>query len=349
MRYLPTTFLVAALAAVLAGCGGGGGDVPSDAVAKVKRPDDHAGAVRRLLAQAKRSYATQKRPFPKAGTPEFATLKNQAVQYLVQRVEFQQEADKLGSQRLRQRDRRAPRKDQEAVLRRQRLALQEAAQAAGPHRRAGEVRHQGSAGPGEDLREGDEQRESLRLRAPEVLQPAPVPVRNARAARRRAHPRQDEGARRQAVQAREGRRELLQAGQAVLTGSGLEGQGRQADDHEGDRPSARSTRPRSCCRPAPISHPIKTDFGYHVIKALSAIKAAKTTPFTKVKKTIRTQLLQQKKSTATTELVDEAEEGLRRQGLVPDRVRAAADDDCGSTTRTAKCPASRRPWSSFRS
>ena len=49
-----------------------------------------------------------------------------------------------------------------------------------------------------------------------------------------------------------------------------------------------------------ISRPIKTNFGYHIIKALSAVKAAKTTPFTKVRKTIRTQLLQQKKSTATT-------------------------------------------------
>src|SRR4051812_49880868 len=96
MRYLPTTFLVAALAAVLAGCGGGGGDVPSDSVAQVKGQTITQAQFDELLAQAKKSYATQKRPFPKAGTPEYATLKNQAVQYLVQRVEFQQEADKLG-------------------------------------------------------------------------------------------------------------------------------------------------------------------------------------------------------------------------------------------------------------
>src|SRR5580765_1090435 len=97
MRYLPTTFLVAALAAVLAGCGGGGGgSVPSDAVAQVKGQTITQAQFDELIAQAKKSYATQKRPFPAAGTPEFATLKNQAVQYLVQRAEFQQEADKLG-------------------------------------------------------------------------------------------------------------------------------------------------------------------------------------------------------------------------------------------------------------
>ncbi len=96
MRYLTTTFLVAAVAAVLAGCGGGGGDVPSGAVAEVSGTTITQQQFDALLAQAKRSYVTQKRKFPEAGTQEYQTLKNQAVQYLVQRVEFQQEADDLG-------------------------------------------------------------------------------------------------------------------------------------------------------------------------------------------------------------------------------------------------------------
>jgi len=49
-----------------------------------------------------------------------------------------------------------------------------------------------------------------------------------------------------------------------------------------------------------ISQPVKTDFGFHVIKALGPVKPATVTSFTKVKKTIRQQLLQQKQSTATT-------------------------------------------------
>ena len=48
-----------------------------------------------LLAQAKKSYKNQKREFPKAGSQEFQTLKNQAVQFLVQREQFEQEADAL--------------------------------------------------------------------------------------------------------------------------------------------------------------------------------------------------------------------------------------------------------------
>ena len=39
-----------------------------------------------------------------------------------------------------------------------------------------------------------------------------------------------------------------------------------------------------------VSHPVKTQFGYHIIKALCAVKAAKTTPLSKVKASIRQQL-----------------------------------------------------------
>jgi parvulin-like peptidyl-prolyl isomerase len=49
-----------------------------------------------------------------------------------------------------------------------------------------------------------------------------------------------------------------------------------------------------------FSHPIKTDFGWHIIKALSAVKPPKTTPYTKVKASIKQQLLQQKRNGAMT-------------------------------------------------
>src|SRR3954469_15131393 len=96
MRYLATTLLFAGVVAGLPGCGGGGGDVPSGAVAEVSGTTITQQQFDALLEQAKRSYKTQKRKFPSAGTPEYQTLKNQAVQYLVQRIEFKQEAEDLG-------------------------------------------------------------------------------------------------------------------------------------------------------------------------------------------------------------------------------------------------------------
>src|SRR5438067_12680941 len=97
MRYLTTTFLLAALAAVLAGCGGGGGgNLRSGSVAKVSGQTITQKQFDDLLDQAKRSYKSQHKPFPAAGSTEYKQLKDQAVAYLVQRIEFQQEAQKLG-------------------------------------------------------------------------------------------------------------------------------------------------------------------------------------------------------------------------------------------------------------
>ena len=54
-----------------------------------------------------------------------------------------------------------------------------------------------------------------------------------------------------------------------------------------------------------ISTPIKTQFGYHIIQALSPVRPAKTTPLKDVKASISQQLLQQTKNTAMTKWVDD--------------------------------------------
>ncbi len=83
-----------ALAFFAAGCGGDD-SVPKDAVAvvdgeKIARSDYQA-----IVDQARKTYKTQKRDFPKAGSQEFQALKNEVVQFLVQRVELEQEAKDL--------------------------------------------------------------------------------------------------------------------------------------------------------------------------------------------------------------------------------------------------------------
>ena len=83
-----------ALAFFAAGCGGDD-SVPKDAVAvvdgeKIARADYQA-----IVDQARKTYKTQKRDFPKAGSQEFQALKNEVVQFLVQRVELEQEAKDL--------------------------------------------------------------------------------------------------------------------------------------------------------------------------------------------------------------------------------------------------------------
>jgi parvulin-like peptidyl-prolyl isomerase len=86
--------LVAVLAA--AGCGGSNDDVPANSVASVDGVAITKTEVDNLMARARKSYEAQKRDFPKAGTSEYQGLQSQAVAYLVQRLEFENEAKARG-------------------------------------------------------------------------------------------------------------------------------------------------------------------------------------------------------------------------------------------------------------
>jgi parvulin-like peptidyl-prolyl isomerase len=93
---LTLPILLALIAFVVAGCGGEDDEsVPADAIAVVGDVEVPKSEFDVLLGQARRSYKAQKREFPKAGTPEYATLKNQAVAFLVQRAQFEQQAEEL--------------------------------------------------------------------------------------------------------------------------------------------------------------------------------------------------------------------------------------------------------------
>ncbi|MDQ3876123.1 MAG: peptidylprolyl isomerase, partial [Actinomycetota bacterium] len=54
-----------------------------------------------------------------------------------------------------------------------------------------------------------------------------------------------------------------------------------------------------------ISRPLKTRYGYHIIQPLSDVKPKQVTPFAQVKESIRQQVLQQKRTEAMNEWVEE--------------------------------------------
>ena len=84
------------LALVAAGCGGGGdGDVPADAVAVVDGEKVTRTSFDALLVRARKTFEDQKREFPKAGTAERKQLTDQAVEFLVQRQQFEQAAAEM--------------------------------------------------------------------------------------------------------------------------------------------------------------------------------------------------------------------------------------------------------------
>ncbi len=95
LRFLPVALLLA-LVLVAAGCGGGSKSVPASAVARVGSDTITKDQFNLLLASAQRTYTARKTAFPKPGTTQYKALQDQAMQYLVQQAELQQKAKDLG-------------------------------------------------------------------------------------------------------------------------------------------------------------------------------------------------------------------------------------------------------------
>jgi len=96
LRFLPLPLLLV-LVVLVAGCGGGGSQsVPTDAVAIVNGTPITKAEFTALLASAKASYKARSTPFPKPGTSAYKSLEDQAMTYLVQQTELQQKAKSLG-------------------------------------------------------------------------------------------------------------------------------------------------------------------------------------------------------------------------------------------------------------
>jgi foldase protein PrsA len=96
MRHIRFSLLipVAAAGLAVAGCGGGAG-LPGGSIAKVGDSTITQAQYDTLIERAKKSYKTNGTKFPKEGTADFSRIKDQAVSFLVQRAEFAQEATKL--------------------------------------------------------------------------------------------------------------------------------------------------------------------------------------------------------------------------------------------------------------
>lgn len=305
MKISRLAILFCALVSIaLAGCGGGDDTVPTDAVAVVDGQEIAKTDYNALIAQAKKSYKNQKRDFPKAGSQEFQTLKNQAVQFLVQREQFEQEAenldvnvtDKQVDARLAQIQKQyfgGDKKKYEKQLKEQGLTDTQVRNDI----RAQIVSEKIFAAVTKDVKVTDKQIEDYyNKNKAQYSQPESRDVRHILV---KTKAKADD------LEAQ------LKAGAsfAALAKKHSEDTGSKANGGKLTISKGQTVAPFDkaafALKKNAISEPVKTEFGYHIIQPLSDTKPETVTALKEVKESIRQQLSQTKKNEAMTTWVDD--------------------------------------------
>ena len=311
MKISRLVVLLCALASIgLAGCGGGDKDVPADAVAVVDGQEIAKSDYEALIAQAKKSYKNQKRDFPAAGSQEFQTLRNQAVQFLVQREQFEQKAkdldvqvtDKQVDARLEQIQKQYFGGDQkkfEKQLKQQGITEKQVRNDI----RAQIVSEKIFAKVTSDAKVSDDDiaayyaKNKAQYSQPESRDVRHILVKTKKQA--------------DALYAQ------LQNGAdfAALAKKFSEDTGSKANGGKLTISKGQTVAPFDqtafLLKKNAISKPVKTEFGYHIIQPLSDKKPAKVTPLKEVKASIKQQLQQTQKNEAMTKWVDDLKQDYK--------------------------------------
>ena len=296
--------LFAAVACLaLAACGSEKPAVPADAVAVVGDETITKTEFDRLIAQARKSYQQQKRPFPKAGSQEYQALRGQAMQFLVQRAQFEQKADEFDIEvsdkdvdnrlgQLKKQYFKNDKKKYDEQLEKQGLTEEQVKDDI----RAQLIQEKIYAEVTKGAKVSDKEiGATYKKNKSQYVQPATRTVRHILVKKKgladQLHRQLQNGG------------NFAQLAKQHSQDPSSKGQGGRLTISRGqtvppfDR-AAFSMVPRA------ISKPIKTQYGWHIIQPLSGIKKSKTTPLKQVKDAIRQQLLQEKKQAEMTKWVN---------------------------------------------
>jgi parvulin-like peptidyl-prolyl isomerase len=337
MKQIRLVLLIALACAALvaAGCGGGDDDesVPGDAIAVVDGTPIAKSEFDGLISQAKKSYKTQKRPFPKVGTAEYNVLKNQAVQFLVQRAQFEQKADELDvkvtdkqvEDRLKQIKKQyfaGNQKRYEQQLKQQGLTDEQVRRDI----RAQLVQEGIFKKVTEDVKVSDKDIQAYYTKnKSQYGTPESRDVRHILVAKKALAD--------QLYTRIKGGEDFAKLAKKYSKDPGSKDQGGKLTVSRGQTVEP-FDRTAFLLPKGSVSHPVKTQYGYHIIEALSDVKAAKTTPLKDVKASIKQQLLQTQKNEAMTKWVDSTKKEFADQttyqvGFAPPKT---ASDSTASTT-----------------
>ena len=317
---------LAAVTLVAAGCGDSD-EVPADAVAVVDGTSITRSSLDGLLARAKKSYAAQKRAFPKAGTSDYQSLQTQAVAYLVQREEYAREADKLGIDVT---DQQIAKKVEE--VKKQYFGGSQARFEKG-------LKDQGytKATLEEDIRsqlltEGiykkvttDAKVTDADLKSYYEKNRSNYTVPESRSVRHILVKTKADADRIRTQLVNGGDFAALAKANSIDPGSKDAGGKLTVSKGQTVAPFDKAAFSLDTNE---LSQPVKTQFGYHLIQPLADVKAGSVTPFAQVKDQIRTQLESETKNTAVTKWVADVEKEYK------DKVQYAAGFEPPDTSTT---------------
>jgi foldase protein PrsA len=292
--------LLAALAVlVAAGCGGEEG-VPNGAVAVVDGETITTTDLDALLARIKKTYKANKQQFPKAGTPEYQSLQSQAVAHLVQRIEYEKEAGEFGVKvsdsevdkriaTIRKENFGNSQKRLEQQMKQQGYTLAVLKEDVRYDLLSNKLYKEITEGI--KVRDGDVRKyydqNKQQYTTPESRELRHILVKT-RAEANRIYDQLKAGG------------DFTQLAKQKSLDPGSKDNGGKLTVSRGQTvPPFDQTAfllPTNT-----ISRAVKTEFGFHIIQPLSAIKPAKTTPFPEVKATIRSQLQQERTQKAVTD------------------------------------------------
>jgi parvulin-like peptidyl-prolyl isomerase len=296
IRTLALLLAAFALLLFVSACGGSD-DVPSGSVATVKGQEVTKQQLDDLLARVKKTYASNKQKYPQAGDPQYQALQTQAVAFLVQRVEYDQEADRLGLT--------VSQKEIADRIAKVKKSLFKGNQAAFDK----QLKNQGYT----PVTFRDDVRmqilsEKLSSRVAKDVKVTDADVQQYYTQNKQQYTTPESRVVRHILvktkaeattvynQLRNGANFATLAKQKSLD-PGSKNRGGELTIARGQT-VAPFEQTAFLLPVKAISRPVKTEFGWHIIQPLGQVKAAKTTPLPKVRAAIKTQLVEQKKQEA---------------------------------------------------
>ena len=330
----PLLFVFASAALLAAGCGGTStASLGSDDVAVVGSQEVTKDQFQTLMARAKKSYDTQKRDFPKAGSTEYEQLKGQAITFLVQQAEVEEQAEQLGVDvsdkdvdkeiaRYKKQFYGGSDERYEKAVKQQGLTDEEARDA---------IRQQLVSKRVFDKVTGNIKVTDADINAyyashkSQYVQPESRDVRHILVQKKSLADSLYAQLKGGANFAKLAKRYSKDPGSAANGGKLTVSKGQTVPQFDKTAFSLKKGQ---------LSAPVKTQYGYHIIQALSGIKAATTTPLSKVRASIKQQLEQQRKNDKITKWLEDTKKDYC-SGKIKYQVGYQPNPDpCASVTST---------------